>query len=566
MTRRFAQHDMRKVTDLCGVWDFAFLGDVNAEDIDPGRIRFDDLMAVPGNFDASPRYQAERALAAYRTWAPVEDTGHYLLLLDGVHHWSRTYVNCKLLGEHRNGFTRFSYTLSDLPLGQAEIVVLVDNRFDFENISALHQEYYDWYHYGGIARGAQWHRLGKHWINSLRIEVEDLETREVSVFIDYTAFDLPAEHELVIRWGREELLRESIQLDNKYGKIQRSVQPAGAALWSPQEPNLHQLHVQLGSDDMRERIGLRSVEVKDRQILINGQEHKLLGFCRHEAHPQFGCGLPEHLIVSDLQQLIDAGCNFVRGSHYPQDVRFLDLCDEMGICVWNEATGWGNSPEAMTHEKFQAQQVENVNEMVASAINRPSVILWGILNEAHSDSEDSRAIFELLLGKLRQLDPTRPVTYATCRPKGDVNLDLADVISVNCYPGWYVGQIEGIPAYLDDLVEFFKEKGFQDKPLIISEIGAGALYGWRDEHGARWSEAYQGNHLQTVIAHMFEQTEAFAGLSIWQFCDMRTSHHVRMALGRPRAFNNKGVVDEYRRPKEAYHKVKELFRRIRGLN
>jgi beta-glucuronidase len=238
----------------------------------------------------------------------------------------------------------------------------------------------------------------------------------------------------------------------------------------------------------------------------------------------------------------------------------------MGVCVWNEATGWGNSPEAMTHKKFQAQQVENVNEMVASAINRPSVILWGILNEAHSDSEDSREIFELLLGKLRQLDPTRPVTYATCRPKGDVNLDLADVISVNCYPGWYVGQVEQIPAYLDDLVDYFKQEGHENKPLIISEIGAGALYGWRDEHEARWSEGYQRKHLEMVITHMFEKSEAFTGLSIWQFCDMRTSHHVRIALGRPRAFNNKGVVDEYRRPKQAYHKVKELFRRIRGLD
>jgi beta-glucuronidase len=236
----------------------------------------------------------------------------------------------------------------------------------------------------------------------------------------------------------------------------------------------------------------------------------------------------------------------------------------MGICVWNEATGWGNNPDHLTSEQFQAEQVRNVNEMVASAINHPSVILWGVLNEAHTDSQDSRGIFELLLGKLRQLDPTRPVTYATCRPKGDVNIDLADVISVNCYPGWYGGGIDEIGAHLDDLVSFFNEKGFADKPLIISEIGGGALYGWRDEHETRWSEAYQRKLLETVITHMFIDSTAFAGLSIWQFCDMRTSHSTRMALGRPRAFNNKGVVDEYRRPKQAYHKVAELFDRIRN--
>jgi beta-glucuronidase len=494
----------------------------------------------------------------------VDQVGHYRLILDGVHHWSRTLINGQVVGEHRNGFTRFDYTVSDLPAGQAEIIVLVDNRFDFEKISAIHQEYYDWYHFGGIARSAEWHGLGTHWINNVRVSVEDLEAREVSVFIDYTAFDLPAEHELVLSCDGRELTRETLKLDNKYGKLKRSLKLEGADLWSPEAPNLHDLHVQLGSDDMHERIGLRSVEVRDRQILINGKARPLLGFCRHEAHPQFGCGLADHLIVSDLQMMIDAGCNFVRGSHYPQDIRFLDLCDEMGICVWNEATGWGNNPDHLTSEQFQAEQVRNVNEMVASAINHPSVILWGVLNEAHTDSQDSRGIFELLLGKLRQLDPTRPVTYATCRPKGDVNIDLADVISVNCYPGWYGGGIDEIGAHLDDLVSFFNEKGFADKPLIISEIGGGALYGWRDEHETRWSEAYQRKLLETVITHMFIDSTAFAGLSIWQFCDMRTSHSTRMALGRPRAFNNKGVVDEYRRPKQAYHKVAELFDRIRN--
>jgi beta-glucuronidase len=566
MLDRFPRHERRRVTDLSGVWDFAFLGDVDPDRIDPSQIEFDDVMAVPGNFDASPRYAGKRGLAAYRCYAGVQAAGHYRLVLDGVHHWSRTYVNGHCVGEHRNGFTRFSYTVEDPRGPLTQIVVLVDNRFDTEKISALHQEYYDWYHYGGIARGAQWHCLGRHWINALRVAVEDLEARKVSIFVDYSAFDLPCEHELVISWGRKELLRQTLQLDNKYGKIRRSVQLEGAALWSPESPNLQHLHVSLGNDDMRERIGLRSVEVRDRQILINGQPKNLLGFCRHEAHPQFGHGLPDHLIVSDLQQLLDAGCNFVRGSHYPQDQRFLDLCDEMGLCVWNESTGWGNNPEHLTDKRFQEEQVENVNEMVASAVNHPSVILWGVLNEAYSDSEESREIFELLLGKLRQLDPTRPVTYATCRPKGDVNLDLADVISVNCYPGWYVGEVRDIPDYLDDLVDFFNKEGLAEKPLIISEIGAGAFYGWRDQHETRWSEAYQRKHLETVVSHMFERSDAFAGLSIWQFCDMRTSHHVRMALGRPRAFNNKGVVDEYRRPKQAYHTVRELYRRIGRLD
>lgn len=79
--------------------------------------------------------------------------------------------------------------------------------------------------------------------------------------------------------------------------------------------------------------------MEGQQLLINNQPVHLLGFCRHESHPQFGHTQPEALLVSDVQQLRAMGCNFVRGSHYPQDLRFLDLCDEAGICVWPEGDG-----------------------------------------------------------------------------------------------------------------------------------------------------------------------------------------------------------------------------------
>ena len=96
---------------------------------------------------------------------------------------------------------------------------------------------------------------------------------------------------------------------------------------------------------MWERVGIRQVAIAGQQILINGEPVRLLGYCRHEAHPEFGHGLPGAIQIADLQLLQDLGCNFVRGSHYPQDQRFLDLCDEAGICVWNEVIGWQHTAE-----------------------------------------------------------------------------------------------------------------------------------------------------------------------------------------------------------------------------
>jgi beta-glucuronidase len=556
--RRFREHDLRHVTDLNGVWDFAFLDDCDPDTVDVATIKFADRMAVPGCFDATPAFAGQRGLAAYRARVWLQDDTPHRLILDGVHHWCRVLAGGKALRDHVGGFTRFAADIVDHQPGEVDIVVLVDNRLDYERCP-LHLEYFDWYHYGGITRSAKLHRLGKLWIDALRVITEDVATRRIGVTIDYGAVGLPGQTDLVIACDGQTILRETVKLPEASGRLERTLELPGARLWSPKEPNLHELHVRLGEDDARERIGLRQVLVRGRQLLINGKPIRLLGFCRHEAHPQFGCGLPEALLVADVQQLRDMGCNFVRGSHYPQDLRFLDLCDEAGMCVWNEAIGWQHASDHLTDPRFLDAQATHIDEMVAMSFNRPSVIMWGILNESHSHDRRCRPAYETLLGRLRQLDATRPVTYASNHPFDDVCLDLLDLVSVNCYPGWYYGQIADIPAKLDDILTHLDSTGHRDKPLIISEIGAGAIPGWRDVNQSRWSEQYQARLLDKVIHHLFMDRERVCGLSIWQFCDCRTSEAVYKILGRPRGFNNKGVVDEYRRPKLAYEVVRRHF-------
>jgi beta-glucuronidase len=147
----------------------------------------------------------------------------------------------------------------------------------------------------------------------------------------------------------------------------------------------------------------------------------------------------------------------------------------------------------------------------------------------------------------------------------DVCLDLADVISINSYPGWYVGEIAEIPDNLDRIVRHLDVAGQGDKPLILSEIGAGAVPGWRDWNGARWTEQYQAELLDTVLRHLFVDRDRACGISLWQFCDCRSSEAGSKILRRPRGFNNKGIVDEYRRPKLAYETVKRHFYRLSNV-
>ncbi len=559
MTERYARHLLRRVASLEGVWDFTFLGEVDAAQVNLADLEFPDRMPIPACFDATPAYAGRRGLAAYRRSIFIMDETPHRLVFDGVSHWCRVYVNGDLLGEHAGGFSRFAIDLPALPAGEAELALLVDNRFDPQR-SPLHLEYFDWYHYGGISRPAWLHRLGQTWIEGMRITTLDVQARRVAVEVVWGGEG--GKQRLQIAFDGAQVLEEIVSLEGSGGKLSYQLSFPAAGLWSPADPQLHYLSIHLGEDDLRQRFGIRQVSLEGRQICVNGEAQRLLGFCRHETHPQFGCALPDAVLVADVQQLLDMGCNFVRGSHYPQDPRFLDLCDEAGICVWNEITGWQPKAEHLQDERFIAAQQAEAGAMVEMSYNHPSVILWGALNEGHSHDSRCRPGYAAVLGRLRQLDPTRPVTYACNHLMEDVCLDLADVVSLNAYPGWYVGEIEDIPARLEEMLGFLDRSPHAAKPVIISEIGAGAIPGWRDWNQARWSEQYQAQLLEVVIEGLFVKDKRVCGLSLWQFCDCRTPQALPQILGRPRGFNNKGILDEYRRPKLAYEAVRRRFRAL----
>ena len=300
MLRRFREHDSRSVVDLRGYWDFAFVGDVEPDEINVGKIAFDDIMAVPGCFDASPRYAGRRGVAAYRTCLPLRESGRVRLVFDAVHHWCRIFVNGEAVREHVGGFTRFSVDLDKIAAGDLEIIVLVDNRIDYARCP-LHLDYFDWYHYGGISRGVEVHRLGEVWIDALEVATEDYESRRLSLTVRYGGSAATSGQPFVVRFDGAVALEKSVDLEAGGGEIEVSLEFPGAALWSPEEPNLHYLHVQLGDDDRRERIGIREFRTQGQQLLLNGEPVQLAGVNRHESHVQIGHGQPDALLVADAQ-------------------------------------------------------------------------------------------------------------------------------------------------------------------------------------------------------------------------------------------------------------------------
>lgn len=543
------------------MWDFAFLGDVDPDSVDVSAIEFSDRMAVPGCFDATPAYAGKRGLAAYRTRARLFPAARHRLIFDAVHHWGRVFVNGRPARDHVGGFTRFAVDFDIAGSDEAEITVVVDNRFDSQRCP-LHLDSFDWYHYGGIARGIELHGLPQVCIDGLRVVTDDLSARRLELTLSYAAAKA-GRVPLEVTFDGSSVVDETIEVSEGSEEISRSLQLPGATLWSPEEPNLHLVHLQLGEDDLRERIGIRQVWTEGQKIMLNGEPIRLVGVNRHESHVQVGHGLPDLLLVADAQLVRDLGCNFVRGSHYPQDVRWLDLCDEMGFLVWSEVLGWQHTAEHLNDEHFMAAQLMNLEEMVAASRNHPSVIIYGILNESRSDDPECRPGYETLLGRLREVDPSRLVSYTSTRPAKDLCFDLVDVVSVDVYPGWYHHTPHEIPAVLDEVSQTIDARGFADKPLMIAEIGAGAIWGWRDWHAKHWSEQYQAEVLDRALGHLLADRQRWCGACVWQLCDIRSSEALSMSLRRPRSFNNKGLVDEYRRPKMAYEVVKRHFHSAR---
>ena len=158
-----------------------------------------------------------------------------------------------------------------------------------------------------------------------------------------------------------------------------------------------------------------------------------------------------------------------------------------------------------TFEDVQTWSPEQVTrEMVLFHYNHPSIYIWGILNECASDSEFGKECYEKQFALIRSLDKTRPCSFASCKLKTDLCFGLPDVVSYNIYPKWY--HDTPVDAYLNDLYTWVQTKTEgKGKPFLVTEIGAGGIYGYRTPYASKWSEEYQqkalSEQLTGVLSH-----------------------------------------------------------------
>lgn len=181
--------------------------------------------------------------------------------------------------------------------------------------------------------------------------------------------------------------------------------------WSAERPTLYTVKVTTANEEMTFNVGFRKVEIKNSQLLVNGQPILIKGADRHEIDPDFGFCVPYSRMVSDAKLMKQMNINAVRTSHYPDDPRWYDLCDELGLYVVAEANieshGMGYGDETLAkNAQFALAHMERNQRNVQQNYNHPSIIIWSMGNEAGFGKN-----FEDVYKWIKAEDKTRPVQY-----------------------------------------------------------------------------------------------------------------------------------------------------------
>ncbi|MBQ8230322.1 MAG: beta-glucuronidase [Lachnospiraceae bacterium] len=557
MYRLFQTHHIRKEIALPELWDLTVPGNDTMK------------IPVPCCVESTP------AFSRYKGTCKIETTKHFegdlRLTFKGVGHTATVCLDGQHIGSHYGAYGEFSFLLKNQERKEHRICVEADN--SYSEASALHVDN-DYYSYLGITRPVILEQLEKAYIQWIHVTPEckdGLWKTNVTVCAEnITDVDLNLTLKLFVSskdasvaYGDGVVACAELPVSLAAGETKEfstSIDCPGVEMYLPEHPVLYYLHAQLAQaneeafDDLIDRFGFREVKVVGKQILFNGVPMKIKGFNRHEDFAEYGSCLPLAAMYRDIRLIKDTGANCVRTCHYPNDERFLDLCDENGLFVWEEAHGRGLSEEQMLNPHFMEQSRLTVREMITWHYNHPSIYVWGLLNECASETEYGRECYSELISLMRSLDSSRPITFASCRLFKDLCLDLVDIVSYNIYPQWYVDT--SVRKFMDKCIEYIRSHGGENKPILISEIGAGAIYGYRTNLCSKWSEDYQVEALEDQITAVLGHEEC-SGVILWQFADCRVDKG--WSMKRPKSQNNKGVVDIYRREKLGYAKVKELF-------
>ena len=556
----FEKSTKRKTTSLDGEWAFC----TDKEDIGETEKWYEKFPEEAGYINVPSCWNNELGLYSYvgRAWYKKEfycDECCLQLSFGAVTGKAVVYLDGVLLGEHYGGWLEFSFEKL-VEKGCHTVTVMVDNTPNDLNTFPLKET--DWCHFGGITRSVTISEYKAPFIKNVKVSYQlsrDLKNAILSAEVSTkNPFQNACAEEISFYINGELYTTKAVSLLGEQSFIIDGIQVENINLWEIGKGNLYDINVTLENDDYCDKIGFRKIEAKNKNIYLNGKPIFLKGVNRHELHPDWCFAVPTGISKRDVDIIKDLNCNFVRMSHYPQSHQFVEYLDREGMVAWCEIPMWQFYEKSLSDEFVTSRARKLYKEMVDQYYNHPSIIIWGLHNEVQTDTKAGYNFTKMASEYVREMDNSRLISFASDRFDRDISFEFADIVALNNYFGWYYGTEEDWEGFIKGFRASLTVRGLGDKPVMMSEFGVPALYGNSSLEKEKWSMEYQADYIANVI-NLCEKEEGVCGTAIWVMADFPSDKDIAKARG----YNNKGILNEYRKPKLAYYTVKELYKDIK---
>ena len=578
--------------NLGGVWE-AWRGKAAA-----ANVTWDKVETMPHCFNAFDAVDPDHAYYQGPGWYRIHlqpknpfPNGRTLLYFEGAGQKTQVFVHLQPVGDlHVGGYDEFAVDITE-PAAQAvahhegsvPVAVFCDNSRDLELIPSSQS---DFALYGGLYR----------YVNLVYVPAVSLEGVHIVCDVQSKgSAKASVRARLYNPTNDNNAVEISIRVTDPAGNVvhtsKRQLRPwigeqevasftaDDPKLWSPDSPSLYSCEVSLsgpaGAISTRQRFGFRHFEfVEHGPFKLNGERLLLRGTHRHQDHAGVAGAVPDDITRKEFLMMKEMGANFIRLAHYQQSQTVLDLCDELGILVWEEIP-WCRG--GLGGERYREQARRMLRNMMDQDRNHPSIILWGLGNENDWPGDfpifNKQAIRDFMAelnGIAHEADPTRKTVIRRC----DFAKDIPDVYSPSIWAGWYRGSYKEYKSSCEEQMKkvnhfFHAEWGadsharrhVEDPETVLSQIATGQGTDERSGDfllkGGKARVSSDGDWSETYACDLFDWTlkeqdtmNWLTGSAQWIFKDFCTP--LRPENPVPRV-NQKGVTERDLTPKESYY-------------
>ncbi|WP_258102839.1 glycoside hydrolase family 2 TIM barrel-domain containing protein [Marinoscillum sp. MHG1-6] len=576
---------------LNGQWKFSYVSQASKRPTDFQSVGFDDSswesIPVPGNWEvygygirnySNARYPFEKnppfiadeysPVGSYITYFEIPDAweGKEVYIQFGaVKSGYDLWINGKKVGYAQDSKLPSDFNITSyLTKGKNKLAVQV---FQFTDGSYLEDQ--DFWRLSGIQRDVLLLARPQAHIGDFFARAgldESYQNGVLELTVDLTNKSKKSKKNLSVRYqlldasGKERLSGSSdLNLSgNKEVQVQFSGQVPNVERWSAETPNLYTLVLELidskGTliEATSSKIGFRTSEIKNGQLLVNGKPILLKGVNRHEHDGYHGHVVNRETMIADILTMKKANINAVRTCHYPDDPLWYDLCDEYGLYLYDEANieshGMGYEPEETlgANPTWEAAHVSRVSNMFERDKNHPSVIVWSMGNEAGTGAN-----FLAAYQALKKLDSSRPIHYERAEKMTSVKERHTDIRGDmyrqigSIKKNWLGSDTERPFIWCEYSHAMGNSNGnFQEYWDFVDshpQLQGGFIWDWMDQGLAKTHEN---------------------GKQFWAY----GGHFEPEGMYHDNNFCMNGIVDADRTPHPAYYEIKKVYQNIRFID